>query len=232
MRVLIWDFDGTLGYREGGMWSRALLELLHQEMPTVEATADQVRPYLQAGFPWHNSDQPHPEIQTPEEWWNRLIPVFEEALRGLGVEASQTRRLAQQVRHVYADPGRWRLFDDTLPTLDQLSAQHWTHVLLSNHVPELREIIRYLALMPRLARVFNSAETGYEKPHPHAFQMVLDAFSDAMVIWMIGDSMEADVAGAQALGIPAVLVHGRDPVAKYACSRISEVPAVVSGGQR
>jgi putative hydrolase of the HAD superfamily len=82
--------------------------------------------------------------------------------------------------------------------------------------------------MPRLTRIFNSAETGYEKPHPHAFQMVLDAFPDATVLWMIGDNIEADVAGAQALGIPAILVGERDQVTRYVCSRISEVPAIVS----
>ncbi len=31
----------------------------------------------------------------------------------------------------------WELFDDTLPALDQLSADGWSHVVLSNHVPEL-----------------------------------------------------------------------------------------------
>lgn len=210
------------------MWSAALLELLQQEMPAVIATTEQLQPHLQAGFPWHNPDQPHPEIQTPEEWWDRLAPVFRAAFQGLGVGTWQAQRLAQQVRHIYADPERWRLFDDTLPTLDQLHAQHWAHVLLSNHVPELRDIIDYLGLMPRLTRIFNSAETGYEKPHPHAFQMVLDAFPDATVLWMIGDNMEADVAGAQALGIPAILVGERDQVTRYACSRISEVPAIVN----
>jgi putative hydrolase of the HAD superfamily len=228
MRVLIWDFDGTIGYREGGTWSRVLLELLRQEMPGVEATADQLRPCLQFGFPWHNPDQPHPEIQTPEQWWDRLLPVFAAAFQVTGIEISQARSLAQQVRHVYADPERWRLFDDALPTLDQLAAQRWTHVLLSNHIPELREIIDHLGLTPRLARVFNSAETGYEKPHPRAFQMVLDAFPDATAVWMIGDSVSADVVGAEASGIPAILVHGRNGEAKHVCARISEVQAVLA----
>jgi putative hydrolase of the HAD superfamily len=228
MRLLIWDFDGTLGYRIGGMWSGALLELLQQEMPDLQATADQLQPHLQAGFPWQRSDQPHPEIQTPEEWWNRLAPVFEDAFQGLGIEISQSTSLAQQVRQTYTNPGRWRLFDDALPTLDQLSTQSWTHVLLSNHVPELREIIHHLGLEPRLARIFNSAETGYEKPHPHAFQMVLDAFPESTTVWMIGDSMEADVLGAQALGIPAILARGRDKDARYDCARISDVKALVT----
>jgi putative hydrolase of the HAD superfamily len=187
---------------------------------------------LQAGFPWQRPDQPHPEVKTPEEWWNRLVPIFEDAFQGLGIETSRARSLAVQVRPTYANPGRWRLFDDVLPTLDQLSTQGWLHVVLSNHVPELRDIIHHLRLAPRLARIFNSAETGYEKPHPHAFQMVLDAFPESTTVWMIGDSMEADVVGAQALGIPAILVRGREEGARYSCARVSDLKSLVTQEQK
>ncbi|MFW6135768.1 MAG: HAD family hydrolase [Chloroflexota bacterium] len=229
MRLLIWDFDGTLGYREGGMWSSALIELLHKEVPQIEASAEQFRPYLQSGFPWHSPDRPHPEIRTPEQWWDRLTPAFEAVFRSVGVDPSGARRLAHEVRSVYADPERWRLFDDTLPTLDRLTSRGWTHALLSNHVPELRQIIEHLGLGPHLAQVFNSAETGYEKPHPRAFQLVLEAFPDAEAVWMIGDSVRSDVTGAEALGIPALLVRGRDKRARHVCDRVSDVEAVVGG---
>lgn len=209
------------------MWSSALIELLHKEVPQIEASAEQFRPYLQSGFPWHTPDRPHPEIRTPQQWWDRLAPVFEAAFRSVGVDPSGARWLAQEVRSVYADPERWRLFDDTLPTLDRLTSREWAHALLSNHVPELHQIIEHLGLRSRLARVFNSAETGYEKPHPRAFQLVLDAFPEAAPVWMIGNSARADVAGAEAVGIPAILVHGRDRRAGHVCDRLWDVEAVV-----
>jgi hypothetical protein len=40
-KYLIWDFDGTLGYRPGG-WTAALLEVLQREAPTCDVTADQL----------------------------------------------------------------------------------------------------------------------------------------------------------------------------------------------
>ena len=52
-----------------------------------------------------------------------------------------------------------------------------------------------------------SAVTGYEKPHPEAFRLVLRRFGEPRERWMVGDNPHADVAGAQALGIPAVLVR-------------------------
>ena len=213
------------------MWSAALLEVLHRQAPELEVTAERIQRYLQAGFPWQSPHQPHPEIQTPEQWWNGLMPVFVEAFQSLGFDVSQARVFAHQVRHVYADLRRWRLFDDVLLTLKELATQGWTHVVLSNHVPELREIIAHLGLLPYLARVFNSAETGYEKPHPQAFQMVLDAFPDVTAVWMIGDSLTADVSGAEALGIPAILVHTSHRASRHVCNHISEVPIIVNQAQ-
>jgi len=172
------------------------------------------------------------EVETPEEWWNRLVPVFEDAFQGLGIGTVWARSLAQQVRQTYTDPTRWRLFDDVLPTLDQLSTQGWTHILLSNHVPELRNIVHHLGLAPRLALIFNSAETGYEKPHAYAFQMVLEAFPESTTVWKIGDSIAADVVGAQAIGIPAILVRGHNQDVRYACTQISDVKALVTQEQR
>lgn len=113
------------------------------------------------------------------------------------------------IRQTYTNPERWRLFDDVLRTLDQLSSQAWIHVLQSNQVPELRRIAHHLGLATRLAPIFNSAETGYNKPHSYAFQTVLDTFPESMTVWMIGDSIEADIVGAQTLGIPAILCPGR-----------------------
>ena len=146
------------------------------------------------------------------------------------IEPPLARALAQKVRPTYTDPDRWRVFDDTFPTLDLLSAQGWTHVLLSNHVPELPEIVDHLGLTPRLSRLFNSGHTGYEKPHPRAFEIVVAAFPAAAPIWMIGDNPEADVGGAEAVGIPAILV--RRPGADYApsCATLADVPAVVEMG--
>ena len=94
----------------------------------------------------------------------------------------------------------------------------WRHAILSNHVPELRQIVAGLGLDEVVAFVSCSAETGYEKPHAQAFASVLDRLRPAET-WMIGDNVVADVLGAEAVGIPAVLVRRPDPRApRYADS--------------
>jgi putative hydrolase of the HAD superfamily len=224
---LIWDFDGTLAHRLGG-WAEALLEVIHGEAPTCEVTADQLRPHLQAGFPWHTPQQPHPAITSADQWWNALDHVFARAFTAIGIDALRAQRMAKHVRQVYPHPGRWRLFDDTIPALDQLATQGWSHVILSNHVPELPAIIHHLQLGPYIGHIFNSAQTGYEKPHPQAFRHALAALGDIALVWMIGDSLQADVAGASWVGVRSILVRTGHPDAQYSCSELSHVPAIVN----
>lgn len=226
-RLLIWDFDGTLGYRAGGMWSGALLEVIATAAPGLHVTAAQLRPFLQSGFPWHAPHIPHPELQSPAQWWDALDPVFARAFEGVGFEPTRARLLARMVRSIYPDPARWRLYDDTLAALSQLTQAGWSHVILSNHVPELPRLVEHLGLLPHIVQVFGSARTGYEKPHPMAFRIVLDAFAQPTRVWMIGDSMNADIEGARRVGIPAILVRQHHPEASYQCLGLAEIPDLI-----
>jgi putative hydrolase of the HAD superfamily len=228
MKYLIWDFDGTLGYRDKGMWSGTLLEILRQYKPEIDASIEQIRPSLQAGFPWNNPHQPHTEIKTGDQWWDAFDPLFEQAFVAVGVHADEAGSLAKQVRHLYTTLTFWRLFDDVLPTMEQLSAAGWTHLVLSNHVPELRQIMRFLQLDGHILQLFNSAETGYEKPHPQAFKTLLATLDDVETIWMIGDNFEADVLGAEAAGLPAILVRKFHPEARYYCSALDQIPYLLN----
>jgi putative hydrolase of the HAD superfamily len=230
-RVLIWDFDGTLGERPG-MWRSALLEVIRREDPSLEVTHDDIRPHLRGGFPWHVPDRPHPELTTPDAWWEALGSLFERAFGAVGFEGERAKSLAKQVRKVYSEPSRWRLFEDTVPTLGLLSERGWKHVILSNHVPELPEILRHLGLDGRIRRVFNSADTGYEKPHPQAFRSVLDTLGDVGEVWMVGDNPEADVRGAERAGIPAILVRNHHPSARRCCEDLTGVPAFLEEESR
>jgi len=56
-----------------------------------------------------------------------------------------------------------------------------------------------------------SAKIGYEKPNPDVFRIVLAAFPSANPIWMIGDSPEADIAGARRCGLRAIFVRKPHP---------------------
>ena len=224
MNYLIWDFDGTLAFRKG-RFTGALLSVLQTELPDSSITGEQIRPYLTSGFPWHTPDTPHPELKEPDAWWNAQQPLFAQAFHRCGIHKELAYELAQRVRAAYCDPQYWHLYDDTLSSLETLGARGWHHVILSNHVPELRRLVQQLGLSDLIMALYCSAETGYEKPNPMAFQQVLERLEGIDKVWMIGDSWTADIDGAAAVGIPGILVRTTHVNARLSYTHLSEVVA-------
>lgn len=224
MKYLLWDFDGTLGYREG-MWAGALAEVLQRQ--DILVAIEQLRPYLQTGFPWHRADLVRARGISADEWWHGLNPIFENVFLAVGVAAERIPTMIREMRTTYCDPAHWKLFDDTIPALEYLATEGWRHIMLSNHVPELLHILHALHISHYFEYIFNSAETGCEKPHPQAFQAVRQVLDTPEYVWMIGDSYEADIAGAEAAGIRAILVRKKHERSTLYCASLADLEAVL-----
>jgi putative hydrolase of the HAD superfamily len=204
--VVLWDFDGTLAWRPG-LWGGCVLEVLDEQAPGHTAELETVRRAMRAGFPWHDHARPHPELSDPEAWWRAVTQLIADAIRDCVAE-SRVAELAHAVARRYADGTRgWRVFDDTRAGLGETAAAGLRNVVVSNHIPELETLVTQLGLGDLVERVFSSACTGYEKPHPEAFRIALRAEGNPRRRWMVGDNPLADVEGAEALGIPAILVR-------------------------
>ena len=166
----------------------------------------------------HTSD-----LCEPDAWWTALDPLLGRAFSVGGVEAGRHDDLARAFRARFVDATvGWTLFTDTRPALQATADAGWRNVILSNHVPELPALVGALGLDDLVETVFTSAAIGYDKPHPEAFRHALRASGDPERRWMVGDNPVADVAGAQALGIPAVLIRteGGEPDALAAARRV------------
>lgn len=225
-RVLLWDFDGTLGTRTGG-WSGTLCELLAEACPDRDVDRDAVRPHMTSGFPWQSPEVVR-EPCSPEAWWDGLLPLFTHVITALtGLEEAEARSLAGEVRSTYLRRERWTLFEDTTPTLRALAERGWRHVILSNHVPELETIVSHLGLEALVECCYSSAVTGCEKPNPAAFERVFADLPEARGGWMIGDNWRADVEGASTVGMRAILVRTQDPRARLACQDLAGVIGIV-----
>jgi putative hydrolase of the HAD superfamily len=227
MKLLIWDFDGTLAYRQGG-WSAALLDVLNQYVPGHTITREQLVPHLRQGFPWHTPQQPHTHLTSADDWWAQLLPIFRATFRANGLKPEQAATLATYVRAAYCQPSAWSTYPETITTLTALAQHGWTHVILSNHVPELPDLVEQLGLGGFVNDVFSSARTGYEKPHHEAFRYVLSRMKEVERVWMVGDNPEVDIGGAAALGIPGILVRNSDTRAAYCCDALTPIRAFLS----
>src|SRR5215213_4961744 len=113
MKLLIWDFDVTLAYREG-QWSGALLDVLNTHVPSHAITRDQLRPYLRHGFPWHSPDQPQEPRIAADVWWARLMPGFVTAFTANGLPSDHAVTLAASVRAAYCNPCAWATYPETI----------------------------------------------------------------------------------------------------------------------
>jgi putative hydrolase of the HAD superfamily len=225
-RYLLWDFDGTLASREG-MWNGARRDAILRHLPQSDISRDALKPYLQYGFPWHTPQIEHRHIATAQAWWDELNPVFFRALSGLGIEAGEWPAIADSVRSEYLRPDAWRVSEGAAETLRRLSEVGWTHAIVSNHVPELAELVAALGIAPHFERIFCSAWMGVEKPNPAFLEGVLASLGKLDAVWMIGDSVRLDIGSARAAGLASILIGSLDPLADRCAASMPEVAEIV-----
>jgi putative hydrolase of the HAD superfamily len=213
--TIFWDFDGTLVSRPR-MWSSACMEALDELLPGHTVSIDELRSGLSAGFPWNDPQRSYVHLSEPNEWWAHVAGHFQVVLRSLGVREGLDT-ITQRVRQKIVDASRYQVYDDVVPTLEALAAEGWQHLIVSNHIPELDQVVARLGLKGFFTEVVSSARIGYEKPHPEIFRHALRAAIPGRPVWMIGDNPKADCLPAVDLGIQAVLVRTLPgPFAPYA----------------
>jgi putative hydrolase of the HAD superfamily len=85
----------------------------------------------------------------------------------------------------------------------------WVPVVVSNGTTRQQEAkIRHTGLDRYLADWVISEEAGVSKPNPRIFAIAAErARMRLNGAWMVGDSPEADIGGASALGLPSVWLH-------------------------
>ncbi|HET9116938.1 MAG TPA: HAD family hydrolase [Pseudonocardiaceae bacterium] len=208
-RVILWDFDGTLATRPG-LWSACVIEVLDQYSPDHGVSRSQVARMLESRFPWHDWETAHDHLSDSEAWWDPVLVLITDAMMAVGIPPGDTAAVAGSFRECFLDSNRWHVYDDSLPALRLARREGWRNVILSNHVPELPALVEQLGLADHVEVVISSAAHGYEKPHPEAFRIALEAAEAPTSVWMVGDNPIADIAGAAQLGIPGILARVPD----------------------
>lgn len=194
------------------MWSRSCLSALNELVPEHHVSQTDLDEATSRGFPWHAPDLSYEEIAESREWWAHIDRRIHELLRALGVPGD-LYAVSNWVRKDILDASRYSLYGDVVPALERVASSGWRQIVVSNHVPELDEILHGLGLTTFFAQVLSSARVGFEKPHPELFRRALQLAVPGRPVWMIGDSVVSDCLPARALGIRAILV--RTPSTEY-----------------
>jgi putative hydrolase of the HAD superfamily len=215
--TLWWDFDGTLVSRPF-MWSRAAARTLDRLRPGHEHSVETIRAAFAAGMPWHHGNHEHPELDTPDRWWDHVLQRYVAAFLALGCNRRLlTPGLLAGIRAEILDATQYRVFDDVVPVLAQLTQLGWRHLIVSNHVPELESLVVELGLRHHVDAVVTSGLVGYEKPHDRLFDAAGSLTPASDDVWMIGDNVDADCRPVCARGGRAILVrttgHAYEPFA-------------------
>lgn len=143
-------------------------------------------------------------------WWAHISNILTSALAESGVERGRAIELSKIARRQFLESSRWVVFEDSIEALELVHRNGWQNAILSNHVPELDDLVARLGLDSVMDAVITSARTGFEKPHPQAYRVAMEQLGQPNHAWMIGDNPIADVAGAKRAGLQAILVRNPD----------------------
>lgn len=226
IKNVIFDFDMTLGFRTT-MWTDTVKELLLES--NVYATSEQIRPVTHGGvYPWSDPTVSHADFFKGRDWWETVSGNIADGLAENGICSLQEAQSAMNgLRERFCDKRYWKLFPDTLATLEKLTERGYSLALVSNHIPEARDIFNSLGLAAYFPRMVISSEEEYEKPHPAVLEKALGDFDKDKTV-LVGDNYFADVLGAIRFGMGAVLVRKPNVTGyNYYCKTLEELPSLL-----
>jgi len=189
-----WEHVYAIAFEEYGV--KVEVEALHGALR---------RAYHHGGYGFEAGFEP-----TEETSFARTMQIDSAALEDLGLEPMPEaffRRLSQ----LFMLTANWHVFPDVAPALAALQERGMVVGAVSNWVWQLPELLHALDLVKQFDFIAASSRVGFEKPHPEIFHWALDQAKvspDEAI--HVGDHLDADVAGAQGVGIKAVLIDRRE----------------------
>ncbi len=200
--IILWDFDGTLADAPG-IWSRATQTLLNRSSYS-HVDIDRIERELSYGFPWHTPEVSHVELFKGMSFWEFLNCKISSAMVAIGASESIAHSLVKNLREEIIHNHGYQLVPNAIDVLKALSAKGFTHMIASNHIPELSEILDQLEISNYFKAVYTSGMIGFEKPNRHFFDAIFNDVPRDEIAHMIGDSYERDIKGASDVGINGI----------------------------
>ena len=167
----------------------------------------------------------HPELDHDEEIW---VAFTERIVLGMGGFEPVSHEIAVELTNRWQRHENFELYEDVLPALERLRGCGLKVGLVSNSARDVHGFARHHAL-PIDAGI-SSFHHGKTKPHASIFRAALDLLDvEPGEAAMVGDSVEADMDGALALGMRAILVDrlGREPDFEPRIGNLYALPAAL-----
>lgn len=226
MKVIFWDFDGTLVH-SNPLWSGSVYNALKQVCPDTKVEFTDIRKHMAHGFTWHTPNEDYSSI-IGDKWWEHMNAYFYSCYIALGVPTDIAEIATNNIRTIIKRKENYTLYPDSVSTLKALKDMGFTNALLSNNYPDLSEVLEKLGIADLFDEIVISAGVGYDKPRKEIFEIAKDLYPNAEAYYMIGDSVNADIIGGNNAGMTTILVHrGRDENADYCVDELGEILKIV-----
>ena len=202
--VLLLDLDDTILDDTGSRarcWQETCDEAVRRN-PSLDAAALHDAIERERVAFWSDPDE-------HRRWRVRLADAFGEIVcRSLATLGVDDRHLGMELGALHDRLRKESIapLEGAVATLHELRRRGVTLGLITNGSAEgQRDKIERFALAAHFAYIGIEGEVGHGKPHRLAYETALNALAVAASdCWMVGDNLEWDVAGAQAVGIRGI----------------------------
>jgi putative hydrolase of the HAD superfamily len=141
------------------------------------------------------------------EFWRRFVADVFHRATGRAAEPGFVRRALDRLWEAFGQTSAWHVYDDSVPTLDELRRNGARLGVVSNWDSRLPRLLELLGLADYFDTVAVSHIEGVEKPDPTIFHRALERLGgEAREALHVGNVPELDVAGARAAGIDGILL--------------------------
>ena len=200
LRAVVFDVDFTLalpGPQLGPQGYRAVGERHGLDLDTAK--------YDDARVAALETLERHPELDHDEEIWVLFTQRIIEGMGGRG----ETYAAAVELTRAWEHAHHFELYEDALPALAELRRRGYRLGMLSNTSRDLDVFVAHHGI--DVDAVLTSAAHGKTKPHETIFRRMLDLLgTQPAETLMVGDTVADDIEGAEAVGMPAVLIDRAD----------------------
>ena len=213
-RAILFDLFDTL--IDLVMESLPRLEIAGRSVPsTYGALHEAIRPWIELDFDSfaRTLGAVDREVRRRVMEEGREYPTierFQELMRRLGLEDLEIAEKLTQT-HMEKLCQTTRFHPEHVEILAALAPRVRLGICSNfSHAPTARRLLAEAGLLPHLDAIVISEEVGFRKPRPEIFRTALAGLGvEAAEALHIGDSLEADVAGASGAGITTVWLTRR-----------------------
>ena len=226
VKGIFFDLGWTLVYPPSGDWefTQFAKELFHWDVYS-SLPQERLKAARNTANDYFISRHKLSTLEEEYDQFSHYYTIFAENLPELGVTPEDIQAITKE--KVYQSGNTYRLFDDTIQTLETLKGNYKLGII-SDTWPSIVPVMDDLGLPPYFDTITYSFQVGCFKPDPRMFQDALSKMGLPPEECVFIDDTLKNLWGAQAAGIQPVLITAKPdaeecPEDMASISKISEL---------